>query len=264
MPYPWNRLRRRRVRALWALEAGHRRSLLLGAPHFFPVSYKPFLHSLIQGVKRVVFEGNVEPFHPDVGAREESLMDFLDQETVRKVKQEVGVVLCTDFARVDTGELIYSQAKSLEPWAGFLTIWLGYLEKKGWKHSMEADALEMARAMGKEVHFLESREEQLAALRKMPPDRIKRFLGMAEEWEAMLRGFREMYELGDVEKALDCMRHFPTRCEEIIDRRDDRLTERMLPILREGDALFLLGTAHCPGLIARLRSRGIKVRRNDL
>lgn len=233
----------------------------MGAPHFFPASYKPFLKGLIQGVGGVIFEGNVEPFYPDVTATGKPLGDFLDPETVRRVKREVGMVLCTDFARVDTGELIYSQAKGLEPWAGFLTIWLGYLERKGWNYSMEAESLEIARETAKPVHFLESREEQLAALRKMPPERIRRFLGMAAKWGAMLRGFREMYEIGDVEKALHCMRHFPTRCEEIIDKRDERLFERMLPLLREGDALFIMGVAHCPGVIARLRSRGIKVRR---
>ncbi len=214
-------------------------------------------------MERVVFEGNVDPFYPDVAARDESLGDLLDQETARKVREEVGVVLCTDFAKVDTGDLIYSQAKTLEPWAGFLAIWLGYLEKMGWKHSMEVEALQMSRSMDKPVYFLETQEEQLEALRRMPHERIKEFLGRVEEWKKMLRGFRENYEKGDVEAALRSMRYFPTRCEEIIDKRDERLYRRMLPHLR-GEALILLGTAHCPGVIARLRSRGHRVRRYDL
>ena len=51
-------------------------------------------------------------------------------------------------------------------------------------------------------------------------------------------------------------RAFPTYCEPIIERRDPLLAERMAGALERGGACVVIGVAHCPGVLARMRELG--------
>lgn len=248
----------RKMRMLWKIEDN---SYLVAAAHFYNRPYKSFLRGFIPKFEKVVFEGKVEPLHElDALAKGKSLGDLLDAAAVERIKNKVGTTLVTDFAHVDTGELVYAHAMRFEPWAGFLVIWLNYLEKKGWRYSMEADALRIAKELNKPVYTLETLEEQITALRKMPWERITAFLGKVDEWDSLLKKFQELYDKGDLVETLRVTADYPTRIEEIIEKRDVRLYERMKPFIEDGGALFLIGMAHCPGMLKMISEDGYRVK----
>lgn len=148
--------------------------------------------------------------------------------------------------------------RRLEPWMAFFHIWTEYRRRDGWIYSVDLDAAEIAAELKKDVRTLETIEEQIETLGRIPLQRIVDFLAN-EDWERYRRGYVRHYLDGDLGALMVMARTFPSYCEPVIEARDPVLFERMLPSLERGGAVAFVGVMHCRGLIALLRARGYSV-----
>ena len=127
------------------------------------------------------------------------------------------------------------------------------------------------------VYGLETVEEQFAVMDGLPDAVGMAMLEQAIDdydrlqvvFEIMVTGYLEgrTGELltlfttswtGDQESIMEIL------LQEVIDRRNDRMVERMSPRLTEGNALIAVGAAHLPGprgILAQLADKGFKVER---
>lgn len=156
-------------------------------------------------------------------------------------------------------EWLEEELRTLKPWAAFFGIWTRFRAREGWVHKMDLDAAQIAAELGKEVRYLETIEEQIAALEAVPPERFARFLA-AGDWSGYNERYLRHYLAGDAQALAAGAQDFPTYCEPVIGSRDARLAERMAPALEAGGACVLVGVAHCPGVLARLAERGFALR----
>jgi uncharacterized protein YbaP (TraB family) len=119
---------------------------------------------------------------------------------------------------------------------------------------MDLDAAAIARRLGKEVRYLETIEEQIAALEAVPVERFLRF--MNESWLQYNASYERHYLAGDLEGLAAAAQGFPTYCEPVIGRRDAALAQRMRGELDAGGACVVIGVAHCRGVLSRLTDEG--------
>lgn len=250
------------LKMVW--EVGSKNSRLICAAHFLPYSFKNQSQAYVSRAEDIVFEGSIEveeKFAEIFGGMEkngapEMLGDILDAATKDKIKSEFAYASSID-SIINMGEEIYSHARKLEPWAGYLFIWMNYLRRKGWTHSIEADALKIAREAGKRIHVLESFEEQLEALRSTQKERIAKRLSEIDSWESDLNKAANRYLNGDV-FAIEREPIIGTR--EMLEKRDSRLYERMKPFIEKGNALIILGERHGPGVLRRMVNDGVRLK----
>ena len=258
---------------VWQVERRGARSTLVGAAHFFPRHFRRELRRLIEDARLVLLEGPL-----DEAATRKVLEagrglggDALYKAAREQIHARLGIVpapldvhrIVRDliFGRQD--EWLEQELRTLKPWAAFFGIWTRYRAREGWVHKFDLDAAQIAAKLRKETRYLETIEEQIAALDAVPPERFVRFLA-AGDW----RGYNEAYERhylgGDLEGLAAAAQGFPTYCEPIIGARDALLAERMAPELDAGAACVIVGVAHCPGVLARLAERGFSVRKFPL
>lgn len=263
----------RELKMIWEVEKDGRLGYLVGSAHFFPYHFRGSLRRYMSAVETVLLEGPLD----DASAREVvacgsqrdegiSLLDALDPAALAKIGRELSAPLQGLSSHAIYRGLFATRAEDLEwdrlrrmkPWMAFFRIWSAYLRKSGWTYSVELDALRIAEAMGKEVHFLETIEEQIEALDHVPLERIVRFLGKVD-WGDTRREHARHYLEGDLEGVMGRVGEFPTFCESIVSKRDPVLFERMRPFLERGRAMALVGTVHCPGVRMRLWDEGYRL-----
>jgi len=267
--------RERKLQMIWAVEGERGRSYLVGSAHFFPYCFARSLRRFISRVETVLFEGPLDEESArmvvEYGSRGEGrpcLVDALDPETISRITKDLGAGVGTQSSHqmlqsllgVQTDTLDWDRIKTMRPWMAFFQIWSYYLRKNGWTFNMELDALRVAKATGRRVHYLETIEEQIEALDNVPFERFVRFLTRTD-WGESRRNHLECYLRGDLERLMARVSGYPTVCEAIIDNRDPILYERMRKFLEEGQAIAFVGTAHCPGIMTRLRADGYTVSR---
>jgi uncharacterized protein YbaP (TraB family) len=140
----------------------------------------------------------------------------------------------------------------------FLAIWTRYRSSSGWTYTVDVDAEQIARDLGKDVHHCETIAEQIDALSGIPVERIVRFLARGD-WPGYCRQYVRRYLSGDLDGLISAARTFPTFCESIVGRRDPILAARMVPYMDAGAAIAFVGVIHCHGVIALLREEGFTV-----
>ena len=146
------------------------------------------------------------------------------------------------------------------PWVAFFSLWAAYLESQGWDQSVDLEAWHTARDMGKAVIGMESLEEQLESLEVIPLARIADFLRRGRLWPAYMKRNIRAYLAGDLHRMMGSSTEFPSRTEQVIDRRDERFRQRMRPFLEAGGCAVFVGTAHLVGLQPMLERDGFSVR----
>lgn len=133
-----------------------------------------------------------------------------------------------------------------------------------------------AQQQGKTVYGLETVDEQLAVFDTLTvaqqlsllKDTIKQF----NEIPDALERIHELYLNRDLQKMADFYQSYADKSEDIelnkffmarlIDERNERMVERMLPRLQEGEAFIAVGAMHLPtekGILALLKKQGYKV-----
>lgn len=257
---------------IWELHRRGRRSHLVGSVHFFPYHFRGSLRHHIGGAATVLLEGPLDEAAMrkviESGRAEgrASLSDALDAATIRRINTALGVrapllstfQLYRELLLGDAADHLGAELKGMKPWMAFLHLWNRYRAKDGWTYSMDLDAARIAAELNKEVHPLETIEEQIEALDGIPLDRIVSFLTNVE-WKSYGRTYARRYLHGDLESLMATARVFPTFCESIVDRRDSVLFERMTPFLEQGGAVAFVGVLHCRGVTGLLRARGFEV-----
>ena len=141
----------------------------------------------------------------------------------------------------------------------FFTLWTSYLEIKGWRYSVDLQAYEAAKAMNKEIVFLERIEEQIQVLETLSLDKIRDFLSRAEHWDGYVKEYVKRYLKGDLDGLLSLSIGFPSRTPTVIEQRDEILFERMLPYVERGNAAAFVGAPHVRGIRPMLLREGYSV-----
>jgi uncharacterized protein YbaP (TraB family) len=258
---------------IWEVEKDRRKSNLIGTAHFSPYSFKSSLQRCMQNARTVLFEG---PLDPDSMAKVVNsgldhqsnyhIFDELDRKTVDKITHEI-TPKCRDkdtfyifnLRRFSIENPVYEMVKGMKPWLAFFTLWSNYLQKNGWKYSVDLEAYTIAGQLGKKIVFLETIEEQINVLENIARDRIIEFLRQVDQWPKMAREYAASYLAGDLEKLRSKGLRFPSRDHSVIDRRDQVFIERLYDYLTQGAAVALVGAPHLRGMSVLLHDAGYKV-----
>lgn len=263
----------RDLRTVWEVRKGGKTSYLAGTAHFFPYHFRKSLRGIVSRAATVLLEAPLDEATMmrvvESGTTTEpgrSLSEALDTATVLKVNAEFGAPapafsfhpLYHEIFGRDPASQLCVAIQGLKPWMGFFRVWTHYLRERGWTYRMDLDAMHVASDLGRPVHFLETIEEQIAALEGIPLPRILHFLGEVD-WTEYRRDYVRHYLAGSLEALAATARVFPSYCESVLGRRDPILHERMRPYLERGNALAFMGILHCPRLIDLLRADGFEV-----
>ena len=255
---------------LWKLEKNGKTSWIGGTAHIFRYSFAPSFRNLFQQADTVLFEGPLDAASLEAVTRHGStlgagprLADCLAEQEIQRLERVV---------RGPEGKLArflnMAWEKPLDvrrvlaehrPWSVFFTLYYAFLERNGWRHSVDLEAWEIARSMNRHMVAMESIPDQIASLESVPLERILRFLRCPETWGRKMRQSLRAYLAGDLEKMLGTGTEFPTRTERVISMRDHLFLKVMRPYIERGRAVVLVGTAHMLNLEKMLREDGFRV-----
>jgi uncharacterized protein YbaP (TraB family) len=250
-----------------------KRSYLVGTAHFFPYSFKASLYRCLQNARTVLFEGPLDQdnmkkvvncgFDPQSNYH---IFNDLDRKTVDRITHEI-TPKCRDkdtffiinLRNFSMENPVYEMVKGMKPWLAFFTIWSNYLQKHGWKYSVDLEGYTIAVQLAKKIVFLETIEEQINVLENISRDRIIEFLNNVDRWPKLAREYARCYLAGDLEKLRSTGLRFPSRHHSVIDRRDQIFFERLREYLKQGDAVALVGAPHVRGMSKLLREDGYRI-----
>ena len=262
----------RRFGMIHEVRKGNALSYLCGSAHFFRYSFAMDFQELFAPLDAVVFEGPLdEDFlaaveksgrSPEPG--EPRIADALGPEDMAALERAVygregwlPRLLGLQRPRRLNVRVLTRDAR---PWFAFFSIWVAYLERHGWRQSVDLEAWQTAKDMGVPVIAMENLEEQLASLESVPLPRIADFFRRCREWPAYTKRNIRTYLAGDLEGMMGSSIEFPSRTEQVIDKRDERFRRRMRPFIEAGNCAVFVGTAHLVGLIPMLEADGFSVR----
>jgi uncharacterized protein YbaP (TraB family) len=261
----------RRIRTVWRIEKEGRISFLVGTAHFCPYRFKKALTRLIQPSETVLFEGPLDSEsmakvaeYGRHGENTPSVYEALNPETIQEINREFSVRIANQtisrsymqIFRPADPNFLEIHTRGVRPWMAFLTVWSTLLN---WEHSMDMEAFAIAQKLGKKIQFLETIEDQLAALDAMPFDRIVNYLNHAEKWKNHKELFLKAFLKGEVEKFISLTGEFPTRCDSIIQKRDPIFFKVMKRFFNEGKAVAFVGVGHIPGIIQMFQDEDYNV-----
>ena len=261
----------RRLRTVWKVEKNGYPSFLVGTAHFSPCSFKKSLIKLIQGVETVLFEGPLDQEsmakvvqYGQQGEHTPSIYQALDPAAIKEINRQLvaqsgpsttaGSYL--ELIHPRTSDLLEELTQGVRPWMAFFTIWSAFLN---WRYSMDVEAFHIARKLGKEIQYLETIEDQLAALDEIPFERIVNYLNHIKHWRPHKEVFMKAFLEGDIQKFFSMTGEFPTRCESIIAKRDPIFLKGMKAFFEEVKTAAFVGVAHIPGVRKMLLDEGYRV-----
>lgn len=162
--------------------------------------------------------------------------------------------------------------RQLNPWAIQLTL---SMPPPTTGMFLDAVLYQQAVAANKRVVGLETMEEQISVFRDLSmSDQItllqhalKEYPQLAQQIEQLLVAWlrRDLEKM--VAMSQESMEELPTGLQQrfgrsLVERRNHRMAERSMPLLREGGAFIAVGTLHLvgdEGLVTLLRQAGMKV-----
>jgi uncharacterized protein YbaP (TraB family) len=269
MIFAW--LREKKLKMVWRTEKEKRIAFLVGTAHFSPYHFRKSLTELIRSVEDVLFEGPLDPEsmakvtqHGRQSEGTSSLGEALEPEVIKEINERLNVSSIPHRSAESYLELftsssfdfLESHVKGVRPWMAFFTLWSSYLN---WHYSIDMEAFHVAQKLKKKIHFLETTEEQLAALDGIPFERIVEYVNRFGQWRSYKEQFLNDYLQGNLEKLMSRTTGFPTRCESILGRRDERLFERMKAFFENGSAIAFLGLSHIPAMKKMFIHEGYEV-----
>jgi len=265
----------KRLRTVWRVEKDGRTSYLVGTAHFSPYRFKKTLIKLIQGVETVLFEGPLDEEsmagvvqYGQKGENAPSLYKALHPYAIMEINKllsarsslQTTAVPYLDLIHPTTADFLEIHTRGVRPWMTFFTIWSAFLN---WKHSMDVEAFHIAQKLGKKIQYLETIEDQLAALDGIPFERIVNYLNHIKNWRVHKEVFTKAFLEGDIQQFFSMTGEFPTRCESIITKRDPIFFKRMKVFFEEGKTAAFVGVAHIPGIRKMLLEEGYQVTQEE-
>jgi uncharacterized protein YbaP (TraB family) len=263
--------REKRFQSVWSVEKDGPSSLLVGSAHFCPTSFEKALTRLIQSAETVLFEGPLDPEsmarvveYGRQGEGTPSLYDALDPSARREINRQLakhlnsttssGVYL--DLLQSTAPNFLETYTRGVRPWMAFFTVWSALLN---WKHSMDVEAYRIAKKLGKNIGFLETIEDQLAALDGIPFERFVNYLNHVEQWKNYQDRYINAFLSGNLEQFASMTGLFPTRCESILAKRDPIFFKEIRSSIERRRTTAFIGSAHIPGVRKLFLVEGYRV-----
>ena len=259
---------------IWQVQKNGSISQLVGTAHFFPYSFRNALHRCLQNARIVMFEGPLDEESMarvrQAGTDIESsshLFDELDDQTIAGITGTL-IPICRmrnsahffQYCKDDLNKTVYDLVLGMQPWLAFFTLWSTYLQRIGWKYSVDMEGFSVAQELDKKIIFLESIEEQIKVLQNISHEKIIHFLKQTDHWETLANDYVRFYLKGDLEKLRFSGIRFPSRHRSVIDHRDDIFFGRMKAELARGDVVAFLGAPHLKGMSRLLLADGYQVK----
>jgi uncharacterized protein YbaP (TraB family) len=256
---------------VWRIRKHLRESFLIGTAHFSPYSFRAPLTHLLKESDYALFEGPLDACSMEKvvaagmqGQNADSILHELDGRTLGTVAKVLGLggpeqqfflhlQGPTPKTRLD------QTLGAMTPWMTFFSIYTAFLQKNGWKHSVDMEAYAIAKELGKTVVFMETIEEQIEVLETLSRKQIVDFLKRINSWPAYARYFMRWYLQGDLAQIARNPYGFPTRNPRVIDRRDAIFCKMMQPYLGRGGAAVFVGAPHVSGIRRILVDAGYAV-----
>ena len=263
----------RTLKTIWRVEKEGTVNYLVGTAHFFPYHFRISLKKLLRKTKRALFEGPLDPPSMDQvviqgsgGGGSLEIYEALDPESIQKIKNKTGDLFADSSPfppfppRTRKSDPLRDHFEKLSPWLAFFNIWTSYLKTKGWEGSVDLEAFETAKKMGREIHFLETIAEQVQVLEQIPLERMIRFLKKVRHWDEYSDAYVQVYLRGALADWMAGTSDFPSRCPPVIDDRDKVFFERMKPFLQKGETAVFLGAPHLWGVNRMLENDGYLIK----
>jgi uncharacterized protein YbaP (TraB family) len=265
------RTKRKPFRMVWRIEKEGKTSYLGGTAHFFPSSLRRDIEKLIHWTEDVLFEGPLDQEsmarvanYGRQGESGPSVYEALDPAAKKEINKQFSHPFSHPLSSdsylqlfiPSSSDFLEAYTRGVRPWMAFFNLWSSNLN---WRHSIDLEAYYIALKMGKKIHFLETIEEQLAALDGIPFERIVEYVNTFEHWKSYKEQFLRDFLEGNLEKLMSRTNKFPTRCESILGRRDERFFERMKPFVERGSAIAFFGLSHIPAIKKMFINEGYDV-----
>jgi uncharacterized protein YbaP (TraB family) len=261
---------------VWKIEGGGKSSYLAGTAHFFPYSFKKSLTKLIAKAETILLDGPLDEQNMELVRQhglcettDQSFFDRLDDDTIKRINREFenetsnpdsALLACVKIFKTRASKHLHPELEGLKPWVVFFKVWMHYLRNRGWKYSVDMEAYEIAKKLGKNICFLETIEEQVYAMEGIPLECIAMFFKKIESWEQYAKKRSGHYLTGDHEAMMSLViTDHPVRFNPIIDKRDPVMFERMRPCLEKGSTVAFVGTSHIRGIKKLLEESGFIV-----
>ncbi|UCH20210.1 MAG: TraB/GumN family protein [Deltaproteobacteria bacterium] len=264
----------KQLKMIWEVQKNDKKSYLIGTAHYFPYSFRSSLLRLIKNAGTVIFEGPLDQENMakvqaagKTGQNNAPLFEELDQQTIADISQALypgcrrrNPYFLYNFRTCEVENPAYEMIRGMKFWLAFFTIWFYFLEKNGWKYSVDLEAYKLARELGKKIVFLETIDEQIEVLESLSRERIINFLKQVNHWSSYVKNYVKTYLAGDLENLKFIARGFPNRTPAVIDRRDQIFYERMVAYLEDGGVVACVGAPHIRGISELLLSDGYQIR----
>lgn len=234
----------------WEISSSNQfRGYVVPSIHLSKFSYRTRLGTLLNNVDAVALEINLGEFDKKIGGFNLTggdLENILSKEAVA-------------YYRNLFGGQEWNYMKTLKP--AVLSSYVdNFLAQKGGAvNEMDRDAFEEAVALNKKVVGLEDIESQAGFLLENDTDSIKSLETVANNQTEYMRSFgfvEEIYQKGDVElmRALyNLDANGSTETKYSISVRDPILQRRSAEELKNQKTLIIVGFAHVPGIIDKLK-----------
>lgn len=264
----------RELKTIWQAEKDGTINYLVGTAHFFPYHFRISLKKLLRKTKRALFEGPLDSSSMEQvviqgsgGRGSLEIYESLDPDSIQGIKDKTGGLFADSSPfppflppRARKNDPLRDHFEKLSPWLAFFNIWTSYLKTKGWEGSVDLEAFETAKRMGREIHFLETIAEQVQVLEQIPLERMIRFLKKVRHWDEYSDASVQVYLRGALADWMAGTSDFPSRCPPVIDDRDRIFFERMQPFLRKGETVVFLGAPHLWGVNRMLENDGYLIK----
>ena len=280
----------KQLKTVWEVEKDGKKNCLVGTAHFFPHHFRVSLKKILRRSKRALFEGPLDPQSMEKvvargsqGKGSLEIYEALDTQTLREIREKAESLFGDpQFFRGIPGKAgslfgdsqtllqflprgekppdpLLAHFQRLRPWLAFFTIWTSYLKTKGWTGSVDLEAFELSKKLGKEIHFLETIEEQIHVLEKIPVERMIRFLKKVHQWDEYSESYVRAFLRGSLASWMSGTSDFPSRCSPVIDERDRVFYLRMKPFVEQGESAVFLGAPHLYGVNQMLEADGYRL-----
>jgi hypothetical protein len=263
----------KRLKTVWQVEKEGKKNFVVGTAHFFPYHFRVSLRKILRRSKRALFEGPLDPrsmekvvAHGSQGEGAMEIYEALDSQTLRKIRGKAESLFVDSHPLLPffpggerAPDPVHAHFRSLRPWFAFFNLWTSYLKAKGWTGSVDLEAFELSKKLGKEVYFLETIEEQIRALEQIPVERMIRFLRKVEQWDEYAESYVRVFLRGSLADWMSATSDFPSRCAPVISDRDRVFYHRMKPFLEKGESAVFLGAPHLCGVNQMLEADGYRV-----
>jgi len=261
------------LKMIWEIRKNGKTSHLVGTAHFFPYSFNRSFRKYLENARTVLFEGPLDDANmakvvqAGIEDRQSThLFDELGKAAVNRITRAL-MPACRDpnsffIMNLHTLELenpVYDMIKGMKPWLAFFSIWHQYLQKNGWKYSVDLEAYTIAKELSKEIVFMETIEEQIRVLEGLAHERIIEFLKNVDHWSDLSREYVRGYLSGDLARLQSLRLRFPSRHHSVINHRDAVFYDRMQAYLNRGNAVVCVGAPHVPGMSELLLKEGYRI-----